>query len=86
MVLQRHWRQLRSHERCFTAQAAVTWLRDYLRRHPLFADDVSRAQTVRLLVKFAQAGIVAPVRPPRKGVLEFRDDSQLYRSVLLWWC
>ena len=80
MVLQRHWRNLRYHERCFTGAAAVSWLHRYLAGHALFSPDVSRPQTVRLLAKFVQAGIIQEVRARRGAApAEFKDDSRLYR-------
>ncbi|XP_043216683.1 uncharacterized protein LOC122378981 isoform X1 [Amphibalanus amphitrite] len=80
MVLQRHWRNLRYHERCFTGAAAVSWLHRYLAGHALFSANVSREQTVRLLAKFVQAGIIQEVRG-RRGTAppEFKDDGRLYR-------
>ncbi|KAF0308300.1 DEP domain-containing protein 1B [Amphibalanus amphitrite] len=81
MVLQRHWRNLRYHERCFTGAAAVSWLHRYLAGHALFSANVSREQTVRLLAKFVQAGIIQEVRG-RRGTAppEFKDDGRLYRA------
>lgn len=75
---QRHWRQFRFHDDCFTANAAVTWLHGFLLGHDLFSTEVTRQQAVRLLSKFLDAGIVVAVRT-RKDADVFKDNNDLYR-------
>ena len=85
MPRKKHWRQLRQFENCFTASEAVTWLHAQLKNNPHFGPAVTKEQTQQLLCKFLKAGVFEDVRGHESKVEHFRENSGLYRFVLVLW-
>ncbi|XP_064189420.1 DEP domain-containing protein 1A isoform X1 [Anguilla rostrata] len=78
MPLKKHRQHFRLYGNCFTAAAAVDWLRDLLRNNSNFGSEVTRQQTVQLLKKFLKNHVIEDVKG-RWGSEDLEDNGQLYR-------
>lgn len=75
----KHRRHMRTHDDCFGASEAASWLHQYLAGNQNFGPGVTRQQTLQLLQKFLESRVIEPVRSAKCRVIQ--DDKQLYRFV-----